>query len=143
VVVVGDIADELVDKIAERARNLHTGDGTRGTDMGPLVTSEHRDKVAGYIDTGENEVARVVVDSRKGEFDAEGNGFFVGPTLFDHVNTDMTIYREELFGPVLSALRVDTYDQALELLNASPYGNGTAIFTKDGGAARRFENEVE
>ena len=143
VVVVGDIADDLVDKIAERARNLHTGDGTRGTDMGPLVTSEHRDKVAGYIDTGENEGARVVVDGRQGEFDADGNGFFVGPTLFDHVSTDMTIYREEIFGPVLSVLRVDTYDEALELVNANPYGNGTAIFTNDGGAARRFENEVE
>ena len=143
VVVVGDIADDLVDKIAERARNLHTGDGTRGTDMGPLVTSEHRDKVAGYIDTGENEGARVLVDGRQGEFDADGNGFFVGPTLFDHVSTDMTIYREEIFGPVLSVLRVDTYDEALELVNANPYGNGTAIFTNDGGAARRFENEVE
>src|SRR5699024_12543364 len=143
VAVVGDIADDLVDKIAERARNLHTGDGTRGTDVGPLVTSEHRDTVAGYIDTGENEGARVLVDGRQGEFDAEGNGFFVAPTLFDHVNTDMTIYREEIFGPVLSVLRVDTYDQALELVNANPYGNGTAIFTNDGGAARRFENEVE
>src|SRR5699024_8781930 len=83
------------------------------------------------------------VDGRQGEFDADGNGFFVGPTLFDHVSTDMTIYREEIFGPVLSVLRVDTYDEALELVNANPYGNGTAIFTNDGGAARRFENEVE
>ncbi|HEY4577899.1 MAG TPA: CoA-acylating methylmalonate-semialdehyde dehydrogenase, partial [Yaniella sp.] len=142
-VAVGDIADELVDKIAERARNLRTGDGTRGTDMGPLVTSEHRDKVAGYIDAGEREGATVVVDGRQGEFDADGNGYFVGPTLFDHVTTDMTIYKEEIFGPVLSVLRVDTYEEGLDLINANPYGNGTAIFTNDGGAARRFENEVE
>lgn len=142
-VVVGDIADEVVDKIAERARKLHTGDGTRGTDMGPLVTSEHRDKVAGYIDAGEREGATVVVDGREGEFDADGNGFFVGPTLFDHVTTDMTIYKEEIFGPVLAVLRVDTYEEGLELINANPYGNGTAIFTNDGGAARRFEYEVE
>ena len=142
-VAVGDIADELVDKIAERARNLRTGDGTRGTDMGPLVTSEHRDKVAGYIDAGEREGATVVVDGRQGEFDADGNGYFVGPTLFDHVTPEMTIYKEEIFGPVLSVLRVDTYEEGLALINANPYGNGTAIFTNDGGAARRFENEVE
>src|SRR5699024_4665284 len=131
VVVVGDIADELVDKIAERARNLHTGDGTRGTDMGPLVTSEHRDKVAGYSAPGEGDGAKVVVDGRQGEVDAGGDGFFVGPTLFDHVNTDMTMYREEIFGAVLAVLRVATYDEALELVNANPYGNGTAIFTND------------
>lgn len=142
-VVVGDVADDLVEKIAERARGLRTGDGTRGTDMGPLVTSEHRDKVAGYIDAGETEGASVIVDGRQGQFDAQGNGFFVGPTLFDHVTTDMSIYTDEIFGPVLSVLRVDTYDEALELVNANPYGNGTAIFTNDGGAARRFENEVE
>ncbi|WP_082911595.1 CoA-acylating methylmalonate-semialdehyde dehydrogenase [Enteractinococcus helveticum] len=142
-VAVGDIADELVEKIAERARNLRTGDGTRGTDMGPLVTSEHRDKVAGYIDAGEREGATVVVDGRDGDFDADGNGYFVGPTLFDHVTPEMTIYKEEIFGPVLSVLRVDTYEEGLELSNANPYGNGTAIFTNDGGAARRFENEVE
>lgn len=142
-VVVGDIADEVVDKIAQRARNLRTGDGTRGPDMGPLVTSEHRDKVAGYIDSGEREGATVVVDGRKGDFDADGNGFFVGPTLFDHVTPEMTIYKEEIFGPVLAVLRVDTYEEALDLINSNPYGNGTAIFTNDGGAARRFENEVE
>src|SRR5699024_1698257 len=141
-VAVGDIADELVDKIAERARNLRTGDGTRGTDMGPLVTSEHRDKVAGYIDAGEREGATVVVDGRQGEFDADGNGYFVGPTLFDHVTTDMTIYKEEIFGPVLSVLRVDTYEEGLDLINANPYGNGTAVFTNERAAARRCANEV-
>lgn len=142
-VVVGNVADEVVEKIADRARKLNTGDGTRGTDMGPLVTSEHRDKVASYIDAGEQEGATVVVDGRQGEFDADGNGFFVGPTLFDNVTTDMSIYTDEIFGPVLSVLRVDTYEEALDLINANPYGNGTAIFTNDGGAARRFENEVE
>src|SRR5690625_2778825 len=142
-VAVGDIADELVEKIADRARNLRTGDGTRGTDMGPLVTSEHRDKVASYIDAGEREGATVVVDGRTGNFDAEGNGFFVGPTLFDHVTTDMSIYTDEIFGPVLAVLRVDTYDEGVALINANPYGNGTATFTNDGGADRRFESEVE
>lgn len=143
VVAVGDIADELVDKIAQRARTLRTGDGTRGTDMGPLVTSQHRDKVAGYVDAGEAEGATVVVDGREGEFDADGQGFFLGPTLFDHVTPEMSIYQDEIFGPVLSVVRVDSYEEGLELINSNPYGNGTAIFTNDGGAARRFENEVE
>lgn len=140
---VGDIADALVQKIAERARSLRTGDGTRGCDMGPLVTSQHRDKVASYIKAGEEAGATLVVDGRKISPDSEGEGFFVGPTLFDNVSTDMSIYTDEIFGPVLSVVRVDSYDQALATINANPYGNGTAIFTNDGGAARRFENEVE
>ncbi|MBO1268230.1 CoA-acylating methylmalonate-semialdehyde dehydrogenase [Arthrobacter cavernae] len=140
---VGDIADELVGKIAERARGLRTGDGLRGCDMGPLVTSQHRDKVAGYVDAGEAAGATLVVDGRSVAPDAEGDGFFLGPTLFDNVTTDMSIYRDEIFGPVLSVVRVDSYDEALATINANPYGNGTAIFTNDGGAARRFENEVE
>ncbi|MFJ6078814.1 CoA-acylating methylmalonate-semialdehyde dehydrogenase [Pseudarthrobacter sp. NPDC092419] len=140
---VGDIADELVAKIAERATGLRTGDGLRGCDMGPLVTAQHRDKVAGYIDAGEAAGATVVVDGRNIAADAEGDGFFVGPTLFDNVTPDMSIYQDEIFGPVLSVVRVDTYEQALNLINSNPYGNGTAIFTNDGGAARRFENEVE
>lgn len=140
---VGDIADELVGKIAERAASLHTGDGLRGCDMGPLVTAQHRDKVAGYIDAGESAGAALVVDGRNIAADADGEGFFVGPTLFDNVTTDMSIYTDEIFGPVLSVVRVDSYDQALETINSNPYGNGTAIFTNDGGAARRFENEVE
>lgn len=143
VVAVGDIADDLVDKIATRARDLRTGDGLRGTDMGPLVTQQHRDKVAGYVDAGEKEGASVVVDGRDGDFDADGTGFFLGPTLFDHVVPEMSIYTDEIFGPVLTVVRVETYDDALELINNSPYGNGTSIFTNDGGAARRFENEVE
>jgi malonate-semialdehyde dehydrogenase (acetylating) / methylmalonate-semialdehyde dehydrogenase len=140
---VGDIADELVAKIAQRANSLRTGDGLRGCDMGPLVTAQHRDKVAGYVDAGEAAGATVVVDGRTISPDAEGDGFFVGPTLFDNVTPEMSIYTDEIFGPVLSVVRVDTYDQALELINNNPYGNGTAIFTNDGGAARRFENEVE
>jgi malonate-semialdehyde dehydrogenase (acetylating)/methylmalonate-semialdehyde dehydrogenase len=140
---VGDIADDLVAKIAQRANSLRTGDGLRGCDMGPLVTAQHRDKVAGYVDAGEAAGATIVVDGRTISPDAEGEGFFVGPTLFDNVTTDMSIYQDEIFGPVLSVVRVETYDQALELINSNPYGNGTAIFTNDGGAARRFENEVE
>lgn len=140
---VGDIADELVAKIAERANSLRTGDGLRGCDMGPLVTAQHRDKVAGYVDAGEAAGATIVVDGRNISPDAEGDGFFVGPTLFDNVTPEMSIYTDEIFGPVLSVVRVDTYDQALELINNNPYGNGAAIFTNDGGAARRFENEVE
>ncbi|MHA7222470.1 CoA-acylating methylmalonate-semialdehyde dehydrogenase [Arthrobacter sp. RHLT1-20] len=140
---VGGIGDELVAKIAQRAATLRTGDGLRGCDMGPLVTAAHRDKVAGYIDAGEAAGAGLVVDGRSIAPDAEGDGFFVGPTLFDHVTTDMSIYTDEIFGPVLSVLRVDSYDEALAMINANPYGNGTAIFTNDGGAARRFENEVE
>ncbi len=140
---VGDIADSLVAKIAERARSLRTGDGLRGCDMGPLVTAAHRDKVTGYVDAGEAAGATLVVDGRTVAPDAEGDGFFLGPTLFDNVTTDMSIYRDEIFGPVLSVVRVTSYDEALATINANPYGNGTAIFTNDGGAARRFENAVE
>ncbi|MCZ9880295.1 CoA-acylating methylmalonate-semialdehyde dehydrogenase [Arthrobacter sp. B2a2-09] len=140
---VGDIGDEFVAKIAARASSLRTGDGLRGCDMGPLVTAAHRDKVAGYIDAGEAAGATIVVDGRGVSPDSDGEGYFLGPTLFDKVSTDMSVYTDEIFGPVLSVLRVESYDQALEIINANPYGNGTAIFTNDGGAARRFENEVE
>jgi malonate-semialdehyde dehydrogenase (acetylating)/methylmalonate-semialdehyde dehydrogenase len=142
VVAVGEIADDLVAKIAERAEKLHTGDGRRGCDMGPLVTAAARDRVTGYIDAGESDGAKLVVDGRTVQPDADGEGFFVGPTLFDQVGTGMSIYTDEIFGPVLSVVRVETYDEALELVNSSPYGNGTALFTNDGGAARRFQNEV-
>jgi len=143
VLAVGEIADDLVDRIAKRAVSLRTGDGRRGCDMGPLVTAAARDRVAGYVDDGEAEGATLVVDGRGIAADADGEGYFVGPTLFDHVSTDMSIYTDEIFGPVLSVVRVATYDDALDLINANPYGNGTAIFTNDGGAARRFQNEVE
>ncbi|MCM3845360.1 CoA-acylating methylmalonate-semialdehyde dehydrogenase [Pseudonocardia sp. DR1-2] len=142
-VAVGDIADTLVSKIADRARALRTGDGRRSCDMGPLVTRAAQERVSGYIDAGESEGAVVVVDGRQGEFDADGSGFFVGPTLLDHVTPDMSVYTDEIFGPVLSVVRVETYTEAVELINANPYGNGTALFTNDGGAARRFQNEVE
>ncbi|MEU5697048.1 CoA-acylating methylmalonate-semialdehyde dehydrogenase [Actinosynnema sp. NPDC020468] len=143
VVAVGPVADPLVAAIAERARSLRTGDGRRGCDMGPLVTGAHRDKVAGYVAEGQRAGATVVVDGREVAPDADGAGFFLGPTLLDHVTPDMSVYTDEIFGPVLAVVRVDTYDEALALVNANRYGNGTAIFTRDGGAARRFENEVE
>ena len=142
-VAVGPIADDLISKIEDRMGKIVTGDGTRGTDMGPLVTGVHRDKVKGYIDKGVAEGAKVVVDGRDVVPDSDGEGYFIGPTLFDNVTKDMTIYKEEIFGPVLSVVRADTYEEALKLINDHPYGNGTAIFTNDGGAARRFQNEVE
>ena len=142
-VVVDSVADVLVAKIAERVATLRTGDGRRGTDMGPLVTKAHRDKVASYLDAGVADGATLVVDGRDQHFDGADDGFWLGPTLFDDVITSMSIYTDEIFGPVLSVLRVDSYDEALDLVNANPYGNGTAIFTNDGGAARRFQNEVQ
>ena len=142
-VVVDSVADVLVAKIAERVATLRTGDGRRGTDMGPLVTKAHRDKVASYLDAGVADGATLVVDGRDQHFDGADDGFWLGPTLFDDVTTSMSIYTDEIFGPVLSVLRVDSYDEALDLVNANPYGNGTAIFTNDGGAARRFQNEVQ
>jgi len=142
-VAVDSIADELVSKIRDRMGKLRTGDGTRGCDMGPLVTGAHRDKVTSYVDAGVAEGAELVVDGRSGEYDADGEGFFLAPTLFDKVTPEMSIYTDEIFGPVLSTVRVASYDEGLELINANAYGNGTAIFTNDGGAARRFQNEVE
>jgi malonate-semialdehyde dehydrogenase (acetylating)/methylmalonate-semialdehyde dehydrogenase len=142
-VAVEPIADALIEKIKDRMGKLRTGDGARGCDMGPLVTGQHRDKVTGYLDTGVKDGATLVVDGRDGEFDSDGDGFFLAPTLFDNVQPGMSIYDDEIFGPVLSVLRVKSYDEGLALINANPYGNGTAIFTNDGGAARRFQHEVE
>ena len=142
-VAVGEIADALVDKVAERARTIRTGDGTRGCDMGPLVTRAHRDRVASYIDQAETDGARVVVDGRQVAADGAADGFWLGPTLLDKVPTSSSAYTDEIFGPVLSVIRVDSYAEAVELIHANPYGNGTAIFTNDGGAARRFANEIE
>jgi malonate-semialdehyde dehydrogenase (acetylating)/methylmalonate-semialdehyde dehydrogenase len=143
VLAVDPIGDELVAKISERMTGLRTGDGRRGCDMGPLVTRVHRDKVASYVEAGEEAGAKVVVDGRGVQPDGEPGGFWLGPTLLDHVSTDMTVYTDEIFGPVLSVVRVPSYDEGLALINAHPYGNGTAIFTNDGGAARRFQHEVE
>jgi malonate-semialdehyde dehydrogenase (acetylating)/methylmalonate-semialdehyde dehydrogenase len=140
-VAVEPVADPLIAKIKERMAKIKTGDGTQGADMGPLVTKVHRDKVASYIDAGAKEGATLVVDGR--EVNPGGDGFWLGPTLFDNVTTKMSIYNEEIFGPVLSVIRVKSYDEALKLVNDHKYGNGTAIFTNDGGAARRYQNEVE
>lgn len=146
-VAVGSVADELVARIADRTRTLVVGDGGAATgdreaDMGPLVTRAHRDRVASFIDSGEQQGAKVVVDGRDVEARGVADGFWLGPTLFDHVTPDMDVYREEIFGPVLSVVRVETYEEAVALVNANPYGNGTAVFTNDGGAARRFEADV-
>ncbi|MFL6071780.1 MAG: CoA-acylating methylmalonate-semialdehyde dehydrogenase [Actinomycetes bacterium] len=142
-IAVDSVADELVQKITDRMKTLRTGDGRRGCDMGPLVTGQHRDKVTGYVAAGVDEGATLVVDGRDVEPDGEPGGFWLGPTLFDNVTPDMSIYTDEIFGPVLSVVRVHSYDEGLKLINDHPYGNGTAIFTNDGGAARRFQNEVE
>jgi malonate-semialdehyde dehydrogenase (acetylating)/methylmalonate-semialdehyde dehydrogenase len=141
IVAVEPIGSALVEKIKSRMSSIKTGDGTQGSDMGPLVTKVHRDKVASYIDAGSKEGATVVVDGRALEI--AGDGFWLGPTLFDNVSPEMSIYKDEIFGPVLSIIRVKSYDEALNLVNSHQYGNGTAIFTNDGGAARRFQNEVE
>jgi malonate-semialdehyde dehydrogenase (acetylating)/methylmalonate-semialdehyde dehydrogenase len=142
VVAVGDIADDLIPKIVSRMSGLKVGDGTRGCDMGPLITKEHRDKVAGYLDTAAADGATVVVDGRGISVDGDEGGFWLGPTLIDKVPTTSDVYLHEIFGPVLSVVRVETYEEGLALINGSPYGNGTAIFTNDGGAARRFQREA-
>jgi len=143
VVAVEPVADELIKRIVDRMGKLVTGDGTKNSDMGPLVTKQHRDKVASYVDAGIKEGATAVVDGRNVQADGAKEGYWLGPTLFDNVKTNMTIYTDEIFGPVLSVVRVKTYEEALKIVNDHPYGNGTAIFTNDGGAARRFQNEIE
>lgn len=143
VVAVEPVADELIKRIVDRMGKLVTGDGTKNSDMGPLVTKQHRDKVASYVEAGIKEGATSVVDGRNVQADGAKDGYWLGPTLFDNVKTNMTIYTDEIFGPVLSVVRVKTYEEALKIVNDHPYGNGTAIFTNDGGAARRFQNEIE
>ena len=143
VVAVEPVADSLIEKIVSRMSGLKVGDGRRACDMGPLVTKEHRDKVAGYIETAEKDGAKVVVDGRGIKVDGEPNGFWLGPTLIDNVPTTSRVYTEEIFGPVFSIVRVKTYEEGVKLINSGAFGNGTAIFTNDGGAARRFQNEVE
>lgn len=141
IVAVEPIANALVARIKSRMARINVGDGTQNVDMGPLVSAVHRDKVTSYIAAGVDSGATLVVDGRA--LDIAGDGFWLGPTLFDNVTSEMSIYKEEIFGPVLSVIRVNTYDEALSLVNSHQYGNGTAIFTNDGGAARRFQNEVE
>jgi malonate-semialdehyde dehydrogenase (acetylating)/methylmalonate-semialdehyde dehydrogenase len=143
VVAVGDVGDRLVPKLAERIASLTVGDGRNDVDMGPLVTGGHRDRVVSYLDAGVSAGAKLVVDGREASFRGDAAGFWLGPTLFDEVTPEMDLYTDEIFGPVLAVVRVPTYDDALTLVNENPYGNGTAIFTNDGGAARRYQNEVQ
>lgn len=143
-VAVAGAGDVLVEKIRARVAALKVGPATDpDAEMGPLVTASHRDRVASYLDAGAAEGARLVVDGRRHPTSGVPGGYFLGPSLFDDVTTTMSVYRDEIFGPVLSVLRVDTLDEALELIRANPYGNGAAIFTNDGRAARTFEQEAE
>ena len=140
VVAVGDVADPLVGAIKDRLPKVKVGPGLEpDSEMGPLITQAHRDKVASYLESGAEQGASVVADGR--ELDVDGDGFFLGVSLIDGVTPEMDCYRDEIFGPVLSVVRVDTYDEALGLVNENPYGNGTAIFTRDGGVARQFQFE--
>jgi malonate-semialdehyde dehydrogenase (acetylating) / methylmalonate-semialdehyde dehydrogenase len=142
VVAVGDVADDLVAAIKERLPKIKVGNGLEpDVEMGPLVTREHRDKVASYLDKGREQGATVVADGR--ETAPEGNGFFLGVSLIDEVTTEMDVYKDEIFGPVLGISRVATYDDALRMVNENQYGNGTAIFTRDGGVARQFQFDVQ
>jgi malonate-semialdehyde dehydrogenase (acetylating)/methylmalonate-semialdehyde dehydrogenase len=143
VLAVEPIADALVEKLTERIGRLRIGDGRREPDMGPLVTEQHRDKVASYIDVAQQDGATVVVDGRAVQADGPDDGFWLGPTLIDRVPTSSRVYSDEIFGPVLSIVRVASYEEGVALINSGQFGNGTAIFTNDGGAARRFQSEVE
>ena len=140
-VAVGDVADPLVAAIKERLPKVKVGNGLEAdSEMGPLVTREHRDKVASYIESGSEQGATLVADGR--ESAPDGDGFFLGVSLLDNVTTEMDAYRDEIFGPVLSVVRTETYDEALGLVNDNPYGNGVALFTRDGGVARQFQFDV-
>jgi malonate-semialdehyde dehydrogenase (acetylating)/methylmalonate-semialdehyde dehydrogenase len=142
VVAVGDAGDALVDAIGARVHKIRVGDGADpDTEMGPLISAAHRDRVAGYVEAGRDAGAAVVVDGAAAE--VPSSGFFLGPSLLDHVTPEMSVYTDEIFGPVLSVVRAGSYDEALALINANPYANGTAIFTRDGGAARQFQFDVE
>jgi malonate-semialdehyde dehydrogenase (acetylating) / methylmalonate-semialdehyde dehydrogenase len=144
-VAVGSAGDELVGKIADRVGRLRVGPGSdERSEMGPLVTRAHRDKVASYLDSGVREGATLAVDGRMHPvIGGDSDGFWLGPSVLDHVTPEMSAYTDEIFGPVLSVVRVPSYDEALRLVSENPYGNGTAIFTNDGGAARRFVAEAE
>lgn len=143
VVAVDPVGDQLVAAIADKMAAIRVGDGRQSCDMGPLVTKAHRDKVASYIDTANQDGATVVVDGRAVTPDGNAEGFWLGPTLVDHVPTSSAVYTEEIFGPVLSVVRVPSYEAGVELINAGAFGNGTAIFTNDGGAARRFVSDIQ
>src|SRR5436309_28774 len=142
IVAVGDVADRLVDAIRERLPKVKVGDGMDPeSEMGPLITRAHRERVASYIDRGREQGATVVADGR--ETAPDGDGFFLGASLLDDVSPENDAYKDEIFGPVLGVTRVDTYDEALKLVNESPFGNGTAIFTRDGGVARQFQFDAQ
>jgi malonate-semialdehyde dehydrogenase (acetylating)/methylmalonate-semialdehyde dehydrogenase len=142
-VTVGDAGDRLVEAVAEKAAAVKVGPGSHAaSDMGPVVTREARERIAGYVGSGEQQGARVAVDGRGLVVPGHENGFFIGPSLLDHVTTSMDVYRDEVFGPVLTVLRTDTVDEAIRLINSNPYGNGTAIFTSSGAAARQFQRGV-
>jgi len=144
VVAVEEVADQLVEKLKTAAGKLKIGAGnSKNPDMGPLITRAHRDKVSGYVDQGVAQGAKLVLDGRGVKVPGHEDGFFIGATLFDHVRTDMSIYQDEIFGPVLVVLRVKSLNDAIAMINANPYANGTAVFTRSGGAARRFEREIE
>ena len=144
VVAVGDAGDGIVSRLQDRAKVLAIGPGDReGVEMGPLITREHLERVKHYVDLGENEGAKLVVDGRHLQVDGHEGGHFLGPTLFDRVSEEMAVYRNEIFGPVLVVLRADNYDEAIDIVNRNPYGNGTAVFTRSGAAARRFANEIQ
>lgn len=143
VVAVGDVADPLIEAIKERMPKIKVGPGLEeGSEMGPLISKEHRDKVASYVENAPKEGATVVVDGREDPV-SQREGFFLGTSLLDNVKPGMKCYDDEIFGPVLSVVRVKSYEEALKLVNEHPYGNGTAIFTRDGGAARQFQFDVE
>jgi malonate-semialdehyde dehydrogenase (acetylating)/methylmalonate-semialdehyde dehydrogenase len=144
VVAVGDAGDLLIEGVQQRIEKLNVGPGDQpGVEMGPLVTKQHLDRVRGYVDAGESEGALLIADGRNFVVDGHEEGFFFGPTLFDNVRPEMSIYTDEIFGPVLSTVRMERYEDAIELINDNPYGNGTAVFTNDGGAARKFQQEVQ
>ncbi|MDP4837653.1 MAG: CoA-acylating methylmalonate-semialdehyde dehydrogenase [Burkholderiales bacterium] len=143
-VVVGDIADQLVARLVERTTELKIGNGiVNEPDMGPLVTGAHLEKVKGYIEKGVSEGASLIVDGRNISVAGHENGFFIGGCLFDHVTPDMTIYKEEIFGPVLSIVRVDDFESAVQLINAHEFGNGVSLFTRDGHTAREFSTRIQ
>jgi malonate-semialdehyde dehydrogenase (acetylating)/methylmalonate-semialdehyde dehydrogenase len=144
VVAVGSTGDALVSALADKARALKVGPSTApSVDMGPVISAAHRDRVTGYIEAGVREGATLVVDGRGLSVPGHAQGFFLGPTLFDRVTPDMTVYKDEIFGPVLVVLRAETLDEAIALVNKNPYGNGAAIFTGSGAAASRFQDDVE
>ena len=143
-VAVGDCADELVDKLTQKTKALKIGDGKNtGLDMGPLISKEHLAKVTDYIQAGIDAGAKLIVDGRNPTVLGDKDGYFLGGNLFDHVTTDMSIYTDEIFGPVLCVVRVESYADAVKLINGHEFANGTAIFTRSGAIARKFTHEIE